>query len=307
MHPQHFYPTHSRTLLAFSMMILCAFLAPKQAHAQDMTRARGMAEDALVAIEGSGVHAGFLVHERYVAAAAHCMEHEAREGLRVRFQDGNDVQGRVVALRADLDLALVQIPGGHGHDPLPMASRGDDIAPGGLVAHAGHPQGLEWVFTLGNFAGTSTSTSGQVQLRFAGSVHPGDSGGPLVCEAGQVHGVVVAGARDRPEGYAVPIEHVRDMLQRVQTATAPRVRRSTPTTTAQNPLRVTVYGATWCGACQSALAWLREQGISHEERDAAELGEVRSIPVIVVQGPRGRVSINGFSPAAVTQAITQVR
>lgn len=223
----------------------------------------------------------------------------------------------MVALRADLDLALVQIPLGHGHTPLPMATRGEDLAPNALLAHGGHPLGLEWAFTLGDYLGTVPDAGHRVRLRFAGSVHPGDSGGPLVCEAGQVHGVVVTRHASRAEGYAVPVEYLREMLQALRAPPTPSAPPTPPVPPATrhpaapapgpSPVQVTVYGAPWCGACRAATAWLGRQGIAHQERDASELGDPESIPVIVVQGPRGRVTLQGFSPASLTQALGQVR
>jgi glutaredoxin len=78
--------------------------------------------------------------------------------------------------------------------------------------------------------------------------------------------------------------------------------------------QVIIYGASWCGACHEAAAYLRKKGIPFVEKDvetepgaAAEMsaklqsaGLPRgSIPVLDV---RGRILV-GFSPDAVDQAL----
>lgn len=91
------------------------------------------------------------------------------------------------------------------------------------------------------------------------------------------------------------------------------------TTGGANPSRqgrpaVIVYGASWCGACHEATAYLRMKGIVYVEKDieedptaAAEMkGKLQraglrsgSIPVLDV---RGKVLV-GFSPRAIDEAL----
>ncbi|MDP3279205.1 MAG: glutaredoxin family protein [Deltaproteobacteria bacterium] len=77
---------------------------------------------------------------------------------------------------------------------------------------------------------------------------------------------------------------------------------------------VVLYGASWCGACHQAAAWMRAQGIPFVEHDierepeaAREMGQrareqgvpTGSIPIISV---RGRLMV-GFNPEALNRML----
>jgi glutaredoxin len=77
---------------------------------------------------------------------------------------------------------------------------------------------------------------------------------------------------------------------------------------------VVLYGASWCGACQQAKQWMRQQGIPFVEHDierepqaaqeltarAREQGvPTGSIPIISV---RGRLTV-GFDPGTITRGL----
>jgi arsenate reductase-like glutaredoxin family protein len=94
---------------------------------------------------------------------------------------------------------------------------------------------------------------------------------------------------------------------------ARRAEQQNPATDPANP-QVIVYGASWCGACQQAKAWLRSQGIAYVEHDIEREPEAArqlttqaqqqgvptgSIPIISV---RGRLFV-GFNPATINQAL----
>lgn len=82
---------------------------------------------------------------------------------------------------------------------------------------------------------------------------------------------------------------------------------SAPPRAHSGPAEVTIYGASWCGACRQAAAWLRQRGIPFAEKDIERDPGARaemtakcraagitpnSIPILDV---RGRV-VQGFSP-----------
>ncbi len=77
--------------------------------------------------------------------------------------------------------------------------------------------------------------------------------------------------------------------------------------------RVVLYGASWCGACQAARAWMRARGVAFVDRDVdrdtcaheemtrrlRQAGMTpQGIPVIAV----GSRTMVGFSPAALSAA-----
>jgi glutaredoxin 3 len=77
-------------------------------------------------------------------------------------------------------------------------------------------------------------------------------------------------------------------------STSPAPARKTARKFNRNRLAVTVYSATWCGACRKAKAYLDSRGVSYEDRDidtdTAAKDQVRSvlgkvsIPLIDING-----------------------
>lgn len=126
---------------------------------------------------------------RTVATAYHCVA----SGLRplVRFRDGSDAPGRVIARDPAHDLALVEVdtrlPG------LPL--RADTPAVGEPLYALGHPFGqatggklenlLVWSVSRGIVSGV-----GPWLVQTDAPMNPGNSGGPLVDEQGRVIGIV---------------------------------------------------------------------------------------------------------------------
>jgi hypothetical protein len=303
-----------------SMLLFTAVLCPSaRAYGQHLDRheLRRSLDQALVEY-GVARHAGFLATPRYVVCAAHCMEHEAdREQLTVRFHDGTTVLGRAVAVRPDLDLSVIEIPPDHGHVPLELATRGEDIVTGGTILHAGHPGGVAWSIHSGRYLGT-TPVSGWTSplLALSTAVDQGDSGGPVVCEAGRVHGVMVMGDHAVRRAFAVPAEVVTQLLGELGVAPTVPVPPVAPAPAPPAALMVTLYGAPWCRVCHQAADWLRAERIRFEERDASELPAAGrrlgrrlggGIPVLVFIGARGTEVLEGFSATAARGAVDRVR
>lgn len=156
----------------------------------------------------TGVGSGVVYADGLVMTAAHVVEGE--ETVRVRFTDGEQVDGTVIGTAPEVDIAVIQVE----RSGLTSATFADDKPRVGQMAIAvGSPWGLESTVTAGIisavdqtncfFAGTCSS-----MLQTDAAINPGNSGGALVDRHGQVVGINVSiftrsGANDGV-GFAVP-------------------------------------------------------------------------------------------------------
>jgi S1-C subfamily serine protease len=142
--------------------------------------------------------------------------------IEITFQDrAGTYAARVVGVDLSRDVALLQVDGLSG---LPTVSITDSsslsvsqavVAIGNALGHGGEPtvtQGtisaLNQSITVSDGRGGTERLSGMIQAD--APIQPGDSGGPLVNSAGQVVGMITAGARagrlqaESTIGFAIP-------------------------------------------------------------------------------------------------------
>jgi serine protease Do len=136
----------------------------------------------------------------------------------VQIEDGRNLQAKVLADEADLDLALLQIP----VIGLPAIEVEEDLPRvGELVFAFGHPWGQRGMITSGVI---SALVSAQTQarrsltlLRTDVPLAPGSSGGPLVSARGKMVGInnmVVGG----DQSVAIPAQTIRSFVDNVLAA-----------------------------------------------------------------------------------------
>lgn len=134
-----------------------------------------------------------------------------------------------------LDAALLRVPGLQR----PVASLGQAPQPSSVVAAAGFPnagsQSVKPVGVRGMVRATSSDIygSGRAQrevLVVSGQVMPGDSGGPLLDGDGRVVGLIFAAATtlSGATGYAITVDHVRELLAEAATDGAADTGTCTP-------------------------------------------------------------------------------
>ena len=155
-----------------------------------------------------GVGSGVIYDsEGLIVTAAHVVD--GSDTVRVRFSDGEQVEGTVIGRAEQVDIAVIEVD----RTGLPAATFNTNKPRVGQTAIAvGSPWGLESTVTAGIISAVDQTNcavntcASMVQTDAA--INPGNSGGALVDRAGQVVGINVSifstsGANDGV-GFAVP-------------------------------------------------------------------------------------------------------
>ncbi|WIG61508.1 MAG: hypothetical protein OJF49_004256 [Ktedonobacterales bacterium] len=161
---------------------------------------------------GSGV---IFAPDGYILTNAHVVDGARR--ITVTLADGADLEGTVVGVDQETDVAVVRITPPAGKT-LPAATLGDSDAlqVGQLVVAIGSPAGLQSTVTSGIISAlhrTIPSYGGrQVEdiIQTDAAINPGNSGGPLVNSKCEVIGLNVATLQSTQGlSFAVPINTVK--------------------------------------------------------------------------------------------------
>lgn len=168
----------------------------------------------VVTIETKNGHgSGFLItNDGHLVTNAHVVGDAAL--VTVRFEQGFSLDGSVVKVNRDFDVALVKVPGAD----LPSLSIGDDagLQLGEELFAIGTPldEQLGQSVTRGIMSGRR-EIEGRSFLQTDVSINSGNSGGPLIDETGKVVGVAtlkIKGAGVEGIGFGVPISKALEML-----------------------------------------------------------------------------------------------
>lgn len=160
-----------------------------------------------------GHGSGFLVtNDGYLITNAHVVEDAST--VKVKFQQGFTLDGVVVKVNRDFDVALIKTPG----NDLPALSIGDDAALqlGEELFAIGTPldEQLGQTVTRGIMSG-KREFEGRSFLQTDVSINPGNSGGPLIDESGKVVGVATLKVQEtgvQGIGFGVPMSKAIEML-----------------------------------------------------------------------------------------------
>ena len=182
-----------------------------------------------------GAGTGFVIRsDGYILANNHVIEGVASGGsLRVSFDDGKTVNGKIVGRDSAYDLAVIKV-NLKGLTALQFGDS-DKVLVGDSVIAIGSPLGLAGTVTSGIIsakdravtAGSGNSESSFINaLQTDAAINPGNSGGPLVDKSGAVIGVNSAIATlDSSSsqvgsiglGFAIPINQARRTAEQLIT------------------------------------------------------------------------------------------
>ncbi|HEO65341.1 MAG TPA: trypsin-like serine protease, partial [Spirochaetes bacterium] len=125
---------------------------------------------------------------------------------------------RIIALNADLDLALLKIEETI-HENYPQLFLGDStkLKAGEKVFLIGNPLGLERSTSQGIISKVSRNYGGRLYLQTTAPISPGNSGGPLFNERGEVVGVINMGFKYLDGlGFAIPSKYIKEFLNNIE-------------------------------------------------------------------------------------------
>ena len=169
----------------------------------------------------NGAGAGTVIQaDGLILTNAHVVGHGRPQ---VTLADGHSLPAKVLALDADLDLALLSIEAlsgdalaSEGHHLFPL-ELGDStlLRPGALVFSLGHPWGVPGAVSAGMVIHVGPPPELPTKQDFIQSdVHlrPGHSGGPMVNAQGQLVGIntLITGPA---VGLAVPAQTIKEFLR----------------------------------------------------------------------------------------------
>lgn len=165
------------------------------------------------------VGSGFVVSEGIVATNYHVIRGAAAGTARIVGRGESAPVSGVIAVRPEVDLALLVI---EGLSAPSLALRADLPSIGETVFAVGNPQGLEGTFSAGIVSGIR-QMEGLRLLQITAPISPGSSGGPVLDDRGAVVGVATATYRQGQNlNFAVPAMSVRDALDSAGEARALR-------------------------------------------------------------------------------------
>jgi S1-C subfamily serine protease len=159
----------------------------------------------------------------HIVTAAHVVQ--GADSVRVRFADGEQVEGTVVGTSPEVDIAVIKVD---RTDLTAATFNTNKPRVGQLAVAVGSPWGLESTVTAGiisavDQAECSTLSTGRVTctslVQTDAAINPGNSGGALVDRAGHVVGINVSiistsGANDGV-GFAVPSSIVTEYSEAI--------------------------------------------------------------------------------------------
>jgi serine protease Do len=129
---------------------------------------------------------GIVVSEVRVLTNKHCTEYATK--FKVKFYDGREVEGTVLGISEDIDIAIIQIP--QTRVTIAIFADSNTVKVGDSVIAIGHPYGLDWTVTSGIVSALERIIFPfGVFLQHDASINPGNSGGPLFNILGEVIGV----------------------------------------------------------------------------------------------------------------------
>ncbi|MGN9164815.1 serine protease HtrA [Tissierellaceae bacterium HCP3S3_D8] len=172
-------------------------------------------------VEGLG--SGVIVNsDGYILTNSHVVANGNAKEIKVLFDNGDKVPGRVLWSDPSIDLAMVKVD----ITNLPVAELGDsdNLEVGEIAIAIGNPLGLEFerTVTSGIISGLHRSvrmdqtTVIDDLIQTDASINPGNSGGPLLNKRGEVVGINTAKIKSAEGlGFSIPINSVKTIVKDV--------------------------------------------------------------------------------------------
>ncbi len=176
----------------------------------------GRARDQVRTSLGSGFvfdAAGYVLTNYHVVARG--------SRVRVSFDDGTELEAKVVGTDPGGDLAVLKIPGDRKFPVAPLG-QSDDLLLGEPTIAIGNPFGLNQSVSAGVISALHRTVRAEEHsyydfIQTDASINPGNSGGPLLNAEGNVIGVCSAiYANAQGIGFAIPIDRALRVARELQ-------------------------------------------------------------------------------------------
>lgn len=179
--------------------------------------------DSPFGLPQNGTGTGWMYDATHVVTNQHVIE--GTNEATIRFEDGREVQARVLGSDPSTDVAVLELD--EGADAPAALQRGstESLEVGDGVVAIGSPFGLEGSLTTGVVSGlgrTIRAPDGfpiDDVVQTDAALNPGNSGGPLLDLGGRVVGVNAQIASESGSnsgiGYAIPIETVQSIVEQL--------------------------------------------------------------------------------------------
>ena len=183
---------------------------------------------SVVQIEAAGaVGSGFVAADGgLILTASHVVG--GSETVTLTLHDGTTISGTVVAADKSIDTAVIRAEGA-GTDLTPLALGAlADVQVGEMTIAIGSPFGLSQTVTTGIVSAlgrTVPTPMGELHdlIQTDAAINSGNSGGPLIDREGRAIGIntAIASASGGSDGigFAVPIDHAAQILDKVKDGT----------------------------------------------------------------------------------------
>jgi serine protease Do len=170
----------------------------------------------MIEVDNSKIGSGFLYNNSGdIITNAHVVE--GAQNVKITTSDSREMEGTVIGISQDVDIAVVRVAGMANDKPLSIGNNKAET--GDEVLALGSPLGFQNTVTTGIISGVGRdfdiapfhySDTYQISAPIA----PGNSGGPLInSKTAEVIGVNTAGADQGSIGFSIPIVNVISLVE----------------------------------------------------------------------------------------------
>lgn len=190
----------------FSIVLLFMLLIAFSVHAMNFAPEQTYGSVVVVYTE-TGVGSGFYIKENIVITNAHVVERSKK--VAVNLYDGTTIEGSVVKIDTDKDLALIRV----GKSAPALDINTDSLNIGQEVYAIGAPKDMPYTMTKGIISSLQRELGKNKYIQIDASVNSGNSGGPLMDENGKVIGIITLKASDAEGiGFAITAGDIEEFV-----------------------------------------------------------------------------------------------
>ncbi|MGV7118064.1 S1C family serine protease [Paenibacillus kyungheensis] len=173
----------------------------------------------MIELDDGSLGSGFLYNKQGdIITNAHVVA--GALNVKVKTADARTLDGKVIGIGTDMDIAVVRVPELADTEPLALAQNSNaDV--GDNVLALGSPLGLQNTITTGIISGVGRDFTIDPYVytnlyQISAPIAPGNSGGPLIhADTGEVLGINSAMASESNTiGFSIPVSEIQETVQK---------------------------------------------------------------------------------------------